>query len=112
MNTFEHNIKSIWGKKGSSWLNSLPRLSADCAKQWGLSELTPLKNLSHNYILSGYQDSVPIILKIGLDIKQTDREANALKFYNGKGCIDLTNPLVCLNGNLSSMLNVTIVSIA
>jgi streptomycin 6-kinase len=33
-----------------------------------LSNLKPVEALSYNYVLSGFQGSQPIILKLGLDI--------------------------------------------
>jgi hypothetical protein len=68
MSQFETNIKNIYGDQGRAWLKELPNLVEEIASKWDLSSLHPLENLSYNYVLSGKQQSRPIILKLSLDI--------------------------------------------
>ncbi|MBA2629098.1 MAG: streptomycin phosphotransferase, partial [Rickettsiaceae bacterium] len=77
MKTLEKNIINLYGKKGKQWVTNLPNLIAQVAAAYGLSNLNPVKNLSYNYVLSGFQGNQPIILKLGLDIDSLKQEARA-----------------------------------
>lgn len=94
---FTKNVLTIYGGKGQVWLERLPSLIKALETKWGLSKLNPLENLSYNYVLKGFQNSNPIILKIGLDIMALEREAMALKTFGEKGCVRL---LECDSGML------------
>lgn len=85
--TFETNIMNIYGNRGKDWLNALPQLMSRIAAEYGLSGLNPVSNLSYNYVLSGFQDALPIILKLSLDIDGLKREAAALNAFTGFGAI-------------------------
>jgi streptomycin 6-kinase len=54
-----------------------------------LSDLNPVKNLSYNYVLSGFQGEQPIVLKLGHDTKGLNVEATALKAFKGHGVVDV-----------------------
>lgn len=83
------NVARIWGDAGLAWLKKLPELATLFAKKWGLTGLTPAKNLSHNYVLFGQQDSKPIVLKISFDTTELKKECAALNAYNGNGYVRL-----------------------
>lgn len=57
MKELEKNIINLYGKKGKQWLANLPNLIAQVGATYGLSNLNPVKNLSYNYVLSGFQDN-------------------------------------------------------
>ncbi|WP_172616113.1 hypothetical protein [Rickettsia asiatica] len=57
MNRFKNNIISIYKEQGKSWLEKLPKIVTELASEWNLSNLTPIDNLSFNYVLSGYQNN-------------------------------------------------------
>lgn len=81
MKTLEQNIINLYGDKGRQWLEHLPKLLTQLSNTYGLSNLKPVNNLSYNYVLSGLQGSQPIILKLGLDIDGSKREAAALMAF-------------------------------
>ena len=87
MISFKTNIISIYGDKGKVWLAALPRLTEEIATKWRLSDLQPVNNLSYNYVLSGFQETQPIILKLGLDGEGLHREAQALRAFAGFGAV-------------------------
>jgi streptomycin 6-kinase len=87
MRTLERNIINLFGDKGRQWLASLPRLIEQLEVAYGLSGLTQITNLSYNYVLSGFQESQPIILKLGLDIDGFKREVATLKAFSGFGVV-------------------------
>ena len=64
METFKSNIINLYGNEGTLWLRELPVIIKNIATQWKLSNLEPVSNLTYNYVLSGFQGSQPIILKL------------------------------------------------
>jgi streptomycin 6-kinase len=89
LNSFEKNVTQVWGDKGHDWLKKLPNTIRILSKFWNLKNLNVVNNLSYNYVMSGEQDSKPIIIKIGCDQKDINRELIALNFYNKNNCIEL-----------------------
>jgi len=87
MSAFEKNIISIYPKEGKVWLANLPKKVKQLERLWDLKDLKPVENLSHNYVLSGYQNEKPIILKIAIDVQSLDREAKALEAFEGYGAV-------------------------
>jgi streptomycin 6-kinase len=59
----------------------LPEITAKIAKEHNLSGLTPVNNMTFNYVASGYQNDNPIILKIGMNSKALAKEASCLKAF-------------------------------
>lgn len=89
MNAFKKNIITIYKEKGKVWLNSLPEQITKLSVAWNLTHLNPIPNLSYNYILSGFQRSKPIILKLSLDPLALDQEATALNIFSNFGAIQI-----------------------
>jgi streptomycin 6-kinase len=89
MKLFESNIISIHGDAGRKWLTDLPHMVENFAVAWRLSGLKPVDNLSYNYVLSGFRERQPVILKLGLDIKDLNTEAAALNAFNGHGAVEV-----------------------
>ncbi len=87
--TFKNNIISIYGDEGRKWLDDLSKSVNEFAQRWHLSSLEPVKNLSYNYVLSGFQGVQPIVLKLSLDTKGLNIEAAALKAFKGHGAVDI-----------------------
>ena len=80
-------------------LDNLPNLIAEAAKTYGLSNLKLVKILNYNHVLSGFQGSRPIILKLGLDRDGLKREAEALMAFSRLGVVQVflvTNALLLL----------------
>lgn len=91
MISFKTNIISIYGDKGKAWLDALPKLVEEISSKWRLSDLQPVNNLSYNYVLSGFQGTQPIILKMSLDVEGLHREAEALRAFTGVGAVKVLN---------------------
>ncbi len=84
MNTlFEKNLITIHGEKGKQWLANVPIFVKNLVHQWKLSDLKPVENLTYNYVLSGMRGTQSIILKIGLDHQELEREVKALEYFKG-----------------------------
>lgn len=89
MNNFEKIIISAYGELGKLWLKGLPELTESIAVSWGLSDLTPVANLSYNFVLSGLYGQRPIILKIAFDENALQREERALRAFQGFGAVEI-----------------------
>lgn len=89
MSIFENNIITIYGESGREWLKRLPEQVQQLELNWELSHLTPLENLTYNYVLSGLRGDIPIILKLGPNASDLGREANALDAFNGFGGVSI-----------------------
>ncbi len=85
MKKFESNTISIHGQKGLEWLQSLSQITVDLSMRFGLQNLKPLTNLSYNYLASGMLGEQLVILKLGLDVKYLQREAEALLAFKNHG---------------------------
>ena len=91
MSIFENNIISIYRESGKKWLESLPKQVEQLELLWGLSQLKPIDNLTYNYVLSGLQGDIPIILKLSPNALDLDKEANALVAFKGFGGVSVLN---------------------
>lgn len=89
MSAFEKKITSIYGQKGRAWLDGLSTNIQRMAALWDLNDLKPYENLSYNYVLSGYQKTTPVVLKLSLDTPGLNQEAEALQAFAGHGAVSL-----------------------
>lgn len=87
--TFASNIISAYGNRGKEWLQSLPQISNSITKKYNIIGLSPVGNLSYNYVCTGTQENLPIILKLGLDTRGIKQEAKALKAFTGLGAVEI-----------------------
>jgi streptomycin 6-kinase len=87
MNSFHSNIISIYGEKGQAWLAELPEFVSAISSKLDLRDLKEVRNLTYNYVLSGFHGDNPMILKLGLDNEALAREAFALKCFAGCGAV-------------------------
>jgi streptomycin 6-kinase len=83
------NMNVIYGDKGRKWLANLPLLVENLATKWNLRDLIPCDDLSYNYVMSGWSEDLPIILKIGIDLFAIQQEFFAIQAFNGHGLIEL-----------------------
>jgi streptomycin 6-kinase len=89
--TFETNVIKVWGDAGRAWLNKLPYITDILSKHWNLTNLNPVNNLSYNYVLTGYQGILPVVLKISCNQDEMQKEVMILQTYNGNHCIKLVD---------------------
>lgn len=85
----EVNIINLYGEEGKKWLANLPLLIAKIKNDHSLHDLKPFKNLSYNYVLSGFKGLKPIVLKLGLDSHSLKREALTLKAFRDFGVVNV-----------------------
>lgn len=90
MKSFTETILTTAGDRGKAWLELLPTLVEQACSNWGLRDVQPVKNLSYNYVLTGFRENQePIVLKFILDKQAFEHERDALMVYNGHGCVRL-----------------------
>jgi streptomycin 6-kinase len=89
MNELKKNIILMYNDEGTQWLDSLPEITDKIAQKHNLSGLTPVNNMTFNYVASGYQNDNPIILKIGLNSKDIAEEASCLKAFTKHAVAEL-----------------------
>ena len=88
--SFHSNIISIYGKKGQRWLKSLPLITEKLAQEFELTEIqTGMDDvpLSFNYIFFTKYKGQDAVVKVSP--KDSKREAEALKHFNGSGMVRL-----------------------
>ena len=86
---FTKTITSVFGEKGRAWLIQLSELIARAARQWGLTDIQPVSNLSYNFVSFAKQGANDVVLKIGVPNKELTGEMSALKLFNGGGACQL-----------------------
>jgi streptomycin 6-kinase len=87
---FRQAIVSLFGEQGATWLQRLPELIADCERRWSIMALPPLADLSFNYVAPVLgADGSEAILKLGVPNPELRSEIEALRLYDGRGCVRL-----------------------
>lgn len=87
MHNFEENIIKIYGDRGKNWLSELSIRVKQASELWDLTDLRAVDNLSSNYVLSGFQNKKPIILKLTLESRRLKKEAHTLKAFSKYGAV-------------------------
>jgi len=86
---FENNVRLIYEKEGEKWLENLPFLIKKLASQWNLEDLKVYPDLTYNYVLKGWQEKNPIVLKVGIDLCALQQEYAALQAFKEHGVISV-----------------------
>lgn len=86
---FKTYLLQVYGKQGALWFEKLPDLIKKIGSRYSLSQLVPFENSCYHYLLAGYQGSIPVVLKLGMDHGALEREGKALKAFAGCGTLDL-----------------------
>jgi streptomycin 6-kinase len=75
---------------GSRWLDSLPDLVADCSDRWWLRIGEPYQPASIALVVPVEQlDGTPAVLKVNFPEPDSEHEAAALAFWDGRGAVRL-----------------------
>lgn len=86
------NIINIYGTQGEEWIANLPATIDALAKHWNLSHLTPIDNMTFNYVTKAITNTnQPVVLKISCDEKSITNEILALKYFDGDGSIQFVD---------------------
>jgi streptomycin 6-kinase len=83
------NVTENWGDQGRDWLQRLPALIDDVARDWRLA-LGPPYLLSFNWVVPVTRaDGSPAVLKLGVPSVDLANEVEALRVYDGHGAVRL-----------------------
>ena len=75
---------------GAAWLESLPRLVAECAAEWSLTLEQPFRHGNVSLTLPvSLADGMPAVLKLNHPDPETAREPEALAHWRGEGAVRL-----------------------
>ncbi len=81
---------SIHGELGKQWLDQLFFMQSVLKKQWHLSDISPVENMSYNYVAKAIKGKAePVVIKIHCDNKAYLEEFHSLHFFHGKGAVKL-----------------------
>jgi streptomycin 6-kinase len=87
---FAQRARRIWGVQGERWVAKFPEILSHCVSAWGLKKVSPFEDLSYNFVAGAEtQTGEAVILKIGVPNPELATEAEALRAYNGNGCVKL-----------------------
>lgn len=82
------NITNMYGEKGEAWIANLPDIISSLASYWELKQITPVDNMTFNYVAKAMTCSgQSVVLKISYDEKSILNEVRALKYFDGNGSI-------------------------
>ena len=87
--TFISTIKNVYKKDGERFLAVLPFLIDEVSDRWGLTKVTPVPNLSFNFVAFANRGDDEVILKMGVPNPELTSEMTALKLFNGNGACQL-----------------------
>ena len=86
---FARTISGVFGERGVQWLRELPALLSEYAQRWNLTLESPF-DLSYSYVAPARQaDGRAVVVKAGVPGPGLTREAEALRFYLGRGAVQL-----------------------
>jgi len=80
----------IHGEAGRAWADRLPATLAECCERWSLAIASPFPNLSYNYATPATRaDGTAVVLKLCFPDQAFVWEAEALRFFDGRGAVQL-----------------------
>ncbi len=88
-NSFIKTFTSAFKKDGEAFLAVLPSLIDEASQRWGLSDVTPVPNLSFYFVAFAKRGNEDVILKLGVPNPEFSSEMAALKLFNGNGACQL-----------------------
>ncbi|MDI9819702.1 MULTISPECIES: hypothetical protein [unclassified Legionella] len=90
MKTLRQNIANLYGSKGTDWIANLPAIVTALTNDWSLSEITPVSNMTFNYVAKAILNTKePVVLKISYDGQSIIHEKRALTSLGFQGSIKL-----------------------
>ena len=73
---------------GATWLDSLPLIVETCAERWSLRVGKPFVDGNVSFVVPVERDDgTPAVLKVNFPEEETEREPDALAFWDGRGAV-------------------------
>ncbi|HEY7340605.1 MAG TPA: aminoglycoside phosphotransferase family protein [Ktedonobacterales bacterium] len=87
---FIRAIIDVYGEDGAEWLENLPALLDDCARRWNLTIEPHFMPLNYNFVAPVIlADGQHAVLKAGVPNEERQQEEDALRFFGGRGIVEL-----------------------
>jgi streptomycin 6-kinase len=86
---FITTIQNAFGENGHAWLAELPDLIDAASRQWDLTNIQPVSNLSYNFVAFALNGTRRVVLKLGVPNRELTSEINALRSFDGKSSVRL-----------------------
>lgn len=86
---FTRTITDLFEDRGHEWLENLPKLISACERRWSIRALPPFDLTYHYVALAIRADGTEVVLKLGVPDSELTDEMTALKFWDGRGCVQL-----------------------
>ena len=101
MKDLEKNNINLFGKRGKTWIEDLPKIVKVLALKWELTDIEPVNNMSWNYVAKASSKiHSSVCLKISIDKNLIADEIKALTHFDGHGMIKLIDHDTQLNALL------------
>jgi streptomycin 6-kinase len=88
MNKLKKNIINIYGREGETWLKLLQSNVDKICSKYHVLNISPVDNMTFNYVASGFINKKPIMIKYGLNQAALAKEAACLKAFSCYGGIE------------------------
>jgi streptomycin 6-kinase len=88
-NQLIENITNLFDEKGKTWLNTLPTILEALAASWQLTSMTPVDNMTFNYVAKAIFKNQLVVLKVSFDEASIMDEKKALNYFDGNASIRL-----------------------
>ncbi len=87
---FGRTTVNLYAERGVQWLDRLPDLIAEVEQRWLIMVGPPLDGLTYNYVApAAGLDGRELMLKLGVPNPELLTEIEALRIYDGRGCVQL-----------------------
>ncbi len=87
---FVRRMIAVHNEEGLAWLERLPTILANCEQRWGLTLAPPFAHLSYHYVAPAVRaDGTPVVVKVCSPTGEFEREAEALRLFDGRGMVQL-----------------------
>lgn len=87
---FARTMVSLYGDDGAEWLGRLPNLIAEFERRWSITVGPPVDGLSYNYVAPAVDvQGGALMFKLGVPNPELMTEIEALRIYDGRGCVQL-----------------------
>jgi len=87
---FAERMSGVHGREGRRWVERLPVLLAQYAREWDLRLGEPLDVPAFNWVVAAETKyGRPVVLKAGVPCRELRTEAEALTLFQGRGAVRL-----------------------
>src|SRR5205809_865776 len=85
-----YHLEQAFGETGTTWLQGLPELLQRLAERWSLALGPHFAELSFSYVAPATRaDESRCVLKLAVPNEELRSEIDALRHWNGHGCVRL-----------------------